>query len=268
MNSVPSNPSIRTLIVEDELPARLWLRALCDRVAGIQVVKECATAAEASRALQTNAIDLLLLDIELGPHKGFDVLDNLPDAPEPHLIVVTAHEQYALQAFENRAVDYLLKPVREDRFRDTVARIQQQLRDGKAAEMRTADGQRPAASGNAAPPRPRRYMERLTAERDGSFWVIDCRRITTLESAGNYVRIHESGDARPASIRGTLQGIGALLDPDAFVRINRSVVVNMAFVEHIERDAHSHFIFVMREDGRTFNVGRTFHSRIARLLKP
>jgi two-component system, LytTR family, response regulator len=264
MNPVPFTSSIRTLIVEDELPARQWLRTLCDRIAGIQVVKECATAAEASRALKANAIDLVLLDIELGPHNGFEVLDSIPDSSEPHLVIVTAHDEYAVQAFENRAVDYLLKPVREDRFRDTVARIRQQMRNG---DTRPTEGQRPALTGNGASLRPRRHIERLTAERDGSFWVIDCRRIMTLESAGNYVRINESGDPRSALVRGTLQGIGALLDPEAFVRINRSVVVNMAFVEHIERDAHSHFIFVMREGGRTFNVGRTFHSRIARLLK-
>jgi two-component system LytT family response regulator len=258
MTSAP----IRTLIVEDELPARQWLRALCDRVAGIQVVKECATAAEAARALKATSIDLVLLDVELGPHNGFEVLDYLPESSEPHLVIVTAHDEYALQAFENRAVDYLLKPVREDRFRDTVARIRQQMRNGTGGEIRSTESQRSAV------PRTRRHVERLTAERDGSFWVIECRRIMTLESEGNYVTITESGDSKPALIRGTLQGIGALLDPDMFVRINRSVVVNMAFVERIERDAHSHFIFVMRESGRRLNVGRTFHSRIARLLKP
>ena len=258
---------IRTLIVEDELPARQWLRTLCDRVSGIQVVKECGTAAEASRTLRESAIDLVLLDIELGPHNGFEVLDHMPDSAEPHLVIVTAHDEYAVRAFESRAIDYLLKPVREDRFRDTVARIRDQMRNGIVGRTHSAAGPRPAAPGNGAAARTRRCVERLTAERDGSFWVIECRRIMALESEGNYVCISESGDPRPARIRGTLQGIGALLDPDVFVRINRSVVVNMAFVEHIERDAHSHFIFVMREGGRTFNVGRTFHSRIARLLK-
>jgi two-component system, LytTR family, response regulator len=262
MTPIPMTTApLRTLIVEDELPARQWLRALCDRVAGIQVVKECATAAEASRALKAASFDLVLLDVELGPHNGFEVLDYLPESAEPHLVIVTAHDQYAVQAFENRAVDYLLKPVREDRFRDTVARIRQQMRNGTAGEIRSLEGQRSAAA------RTRRHTERLTAERDGSFWVIECRRIMTLESEGNYVSITESGDPKPALIRGTLQGIGALLDPDMFVRINRSVVVNMAFVERIERDPHSHFIFVMRESGRRLNVGRTFHSRIARLLK-
>lgn len=101
---------IRTLIVEDELPARQWLRTLCDRVSGIQVVKECATAAEASRTLRERAIDLVLLDIELGPHNGFEVLDHMPDSGEPHLVIVTAHDEYAVRAFENRAIDYLPSP--------------------------------------------------------------------------------------------------------------------------------------------------------------
>ena len=95
---------IRTLIVEDETPARQWLRTLCGRIPDVRIVGECATAADASRALRTSVIDLLLLDIQLGAHTGFHVLDGVAFSAVPNLVFVTAHVQYAVGAIDRRAV--------------------------------------------------------------------------------------------------------------------------------------------------------------------
>jgi two-component system LytT family response regulator len=259
---------IRTLIVEDETPARQWLRALCNKAPGVHVVGECATAAEASRTLRSTSVDLLLLDIQLGPHTGFQVLDGVPYTRVPRLVFVTAHDQYAVQAFERRAIDYLLKPVLEDRFCETLTRVRRQLRGGVTAHVQTAmreaigDLERTLLAVQR-----RHYTERLIAERDEVYWVMDCHRIVTLESEGNYVRVTDVGGGAPALLRGTLQSVGAVLDPETFVRINRSVIVNMTHVERIERDHDSHLVFVMRESGGRFSVGRTFHPHVAQMLK-
>jgi two-component system LytT family response regulator len=259
---------IRTLIVDDEAPARQWLRTLCLRASGVQVITECASAAEASRALRSNSVDLLLLDIQLGPHNGFQVLDGVSCAAIPHLVFVTAHDEYAVRAFERRAIDYLLKPVHEDRFRDTLERVRRQLRDGCAGEARRAvrEAIGPLEE-SLLSLRRRSYTERLIAERDDAYRVIECSAVVMLESEGNYVRITALDDPQPALLRGTLQSIATLLDPDTFVRLNRSVIVNLAHVQQIERDADSHLVFVMREGGCRFNVGRSYHSQVAKLLK-
>lgn len=259
---------IRTLIVEDEAPARQWLRTLCGKTVDVQVVGECATAADASRFLRTHAIDLLLLDIQLGPHNGFQVLDGVPFSAVPHLVFVTAHDQYAVRAFDRRAIDYLLKPVREDRFRDTLERVRRQLRGGLTSEVQAAVRETIGPlERSLISQRSRAYTQRLTAERDDAYYVIDCATIVMLESEGNYVRVTQVDDSRPALLRGTLQSVGEVLDPELFVRVNRSVIVNLNYVDRIERDADSHLVFVMRGRGRSFNVGRTFHPHIAQRLK-
>jgi two-component system LytT family response regulator len=259
---------IRTLIVDDEAPARQWLRRLCNKAQDIQVVGECATAAEASRALRNSTIDLLLLDIQLGPHNGFQVLDGVPVSAVPQLVFVTAHDQYAVRAFDRRAIDYLLKPVPEDRFRDSLERVRRQLRGGLTSEVQAAVRETigPLERSLMAQ-KSRCHIDRLTAERDDAYRVIECKKIALLESQGNYVHVTEHGDTRPSVMRGTLQSICAVLDPEVFVRINRSVIVNLQTVERIERDADSHLVFIMKDGGRRFNVGRAFHAQVVQVLR-
>jgi len=267
MNTAPA--PIRTLIVEDEAPARQWLRTLCSKVSDVQVLGECATASEASRFLRTSKIDLLLLDIQLGPYNGFQVLDGVPFSAVPYLVFVTAHDQYAVRAFDRRAMDYLLKPVREQRFQDTLERVRKQMRGaGFAGELHAAVRETigPLERSLLAHAT-RSFTQRLIAERDSVYRVIECQHITTLESDGNYIRVMEAGDPLPSVIRGTLQSVCEVLDPDMFARISRSAVVNLTHVDRIERDADSHLLFVMRDSGRRLNVGRTFHPHIVQRLK-
>jgi two-component system LytT family response regulator len=266
--TAPVAAPIRTLIVDDEAPARQWLRRLCSKAPDVQVIGECATAAEASRALRTTAIDLLLLDIQLGPHNGFQVLDGVACSAVPQLVFVTAHDQYAVRAFDRRAIDYLLKPVPEERFRESLERVRRHLRGGLVSEVQAAVRETigPLERSMVAQ-RARRHIERLTAERDNAYRVIECKNIATLEAQGNYVQVMEASDPKPSIMRGTMQSICTVLDPESFVRVNRSVIVNLAFVDRIERDADSHLVFVMRESARRFNVGRAFHPHVAQLLK-
>lgn len=163
---------VRTLIVDDEAPARQWLRPLCNKASGVQVVGECATAAEASRALRSQTIDLLLLDIQLGPHNGFQILDGLSLSAPPQIVFVTTHDQYAVHAFERRALDYLLKPVREERFRDSLERVRRQLRGGLVSEVQAVVREslgpleRRLLAHSA-----RRHVQRITAQRDGAYRI-------------------------------------------------------------------------------------------------
>jgi two-component system, LytTR family, response regulator len=258
---------IRTLIVEDETPARQWLRTLCARIPDVRIIGECATAGEASRALRTSTVDLLLLDIQLGAHTGFHVLDGVACSAVPSLVFVTAHDQYAVRAFDRRAVDYLLKPVREDRFRESLERVRRQLRGGMTSEIQSAvrESIMPLEQ-SLLSQRTHSFAERLIAERDGAYRVVECRRMATLESDANYVRVTEEGVAEPAILRGTLQGLADILDPNQFLRVNRFVIVNLAHVDRIERDVDSHLVFVMK-DARRFAVGRAFAGDVQRVMR-
>ena len=262
-----ATPVIRTLIVEDEMPARQWLRTLCGKVADVRVVGECATAAEASRTLRTSSIDLLLLDIQLGPHTGFQVLDGVAQSAVPNLVFVTAHDQHALRAFERRAVDYLLKPVREDRFRESLQRVRRHLRGGLSGEFQSAlrESIVPLEQ-SLLTLRGQNCASRLVCERDGAWRIVECRNMVSLESEANYVRVTEQDCAQPAIMRGTLQRLVEMLDASQFVRVNRFAILNLSFVERIERDPDSHWMFVMR-DGRRFGVGRAFASEVQRVLR-
>jgi DNA-binding LytR/AlgR family response regulator len=111
------------------------------------------------------------------------------------------------------------------------------------------------------------FAQRLIAERQEAYWVVDLHRVAALESEGNYVRVMEIGSSSPAVIRASLQALGELLDPSTFLRISRSAIVNMANVERIERDADRHFVFVLRHGGRRFKVGRTFHAQVAQMVR-
>jgi two-component system LytT family response regulator len=258
---------IRTLIVDDETPARHWLRTLCARIPDVRIVGECATAAEASRTLRTSAIDLLLLDIQLGAHTGFQVLDGVACSAVPNLVFVTAHDKYAVRAFDRRAVDYLLKPVREDRFRESLERVRRQLRGGMTSEIQSAVRETiMPLEQSLLSMRTHGYTERLIAERDGAYRLIECAKMVSLESEGNYVRVVEQG-AEPAIMRGTLQSLVSVLDPEQFVRVSRFAILNLAFVDRIERDADSHLVFIMRDDARSFSVGRAYAADVHRVLR-
>jgi two-component system, LytTR family, response regulator len=256
---------IRTLIAEDEAPARQWLRSLCARHRDLTLVGECASVSEASQKLRSTAVDLLLLDIHLGPHLGFRVLDGVPASSVPLVIVVTAHDRYAVRAFEKNAVDYLLKPVSEDRLAMALDRARRRLHAGLTSEMR-AEIQAALAPlhelllrGAETAPAPR-----LIAESEGVLHVLDPREIELIESDGNYVKMHTREGCY--TMRSTMQAMEESLAAHLFIRLSRSVMVNTAFIARIERDADSVYEFVMR-NGRNVKVGRSYRQPIAELIR-
>ena len=260
------NP-IRTLIVDDEAPARQWLRALCDKQPDVQVIGECGNASDATRRLHTTPTDLLLLDIQLGPSTGFQVLEGVAPAEVPLTIIVTAFDEYAVRAFEKNAVDYLLKPVREDRFRTSLDRVRRQLVNGLTPEARTEIRAATAALertfvASHSPANPLRVV----AEGSDAFHLIDPQEIEFVESRRNYAHIHALRGREPFRTRSTLQHMNTLLDPASFLRINRSYIVNLRHVLRIERNDYGAFFFVV-ESQRRLPVGRSYRAKVAQFVR-
>lgn len=200
---------IRTLIVDDERLARAELRRMLSAHPGISIVGEAVNAAEAAHMVAALEPDLLLLDVQMPGGSGFDLLAALDDAPE--VIFTTAFDQYALQAFEASALDYLMKPIEPQRLAAAVERAAARL------------GLAPTPSST-----PRKLFIR-----DGErCWFVRLEDIRLFESEGNYTRLYFDG-ARPLLARSLLQ-LEQRLDPQQFFRASRRHIVNLAAVRAVE----------------------------------
>jgi two-component system LytT family response regulator len=263
---------IQTLIVDDETPARRWIQNLCGTQPDLNVVGACSSAAQASQALRAGGVDLLLLDVQLGPFTGFQVLDGVAPGQVPLVVFVTAFDQYAVKAFEKNAMDYLLKPVTEERFSKTIERVRRQFQKGLTVDLRAEirgavqtlaqSFQAPFSGGS----RDEEHLARLVAQRDDVFHPVPLEKVELLESSGNYVDVHVVGDPRPYRLRGTLQDLFAELDPQDFLRVSRSHVVNLAHVERIENNDPGRITFTTVSQ-RRIGVGRSYRHGIMQFLR-
>ncbi len=259
---------IRTLIVDDEAPTRDALHDLCAKHSDLRIVGECGGASQAIQRLCAGGIDLLLLDVQLGPFTGFDVLNEVPPLRAPLVIFVTAFDQHAVRAFEESAIDYLLKPVGEDRFRKAIERARQHMSRGGVERM--YDHLRAALTPLQHALRVTSHapaLPRLVAERDNAFHVIDIDLIEVIEvePGSNYLAIRVAGDDAPYIKRGTLQAIAQALDGAQFLRIRRNCIANLAHVSRIER-RQDDFVLILKT-GRQWLVGRSYRHLVADFVR-
>src|ERR1051325_8597872 len=237
---------INTIIVDDEPLAREVLREYLAADEKFEIVAECTNGFEAVRAVTKHDPDVLFLDIQMPKLDGFEVLELLDRAPA--VVFVTAHDEYALRAFEVNAVDYLLKPFSEERFRAVLEKI-------KRRAPRTA----PATLATSLRPKP---LQRIVVRADdGNIQVIPAQRVDYVEADDDAILIATAG----AKIR-KQQSIGELaaeLDPDRFVRIHRSYLLNIERIEKIELYAKDSRVALLR-DGTKLLVSRSGYARLDR----
>ncbi len=254
---------LRVMIVDDEAPARALLREYLGAEAGVAVIGECANGFEAVKAITEQRPDLVFLDIQMPRLDGFEVLELLE--PAPSVIFCTAYDEHALRAFEVHAVDYLLKPFGRDRLREALAHARARMAGptagGSRKESRTG-AMAPASLAAAA--RPAGHPLERIAVRDGAqVHVIPVERVDLLEAQDDYVAIHEGG--RSHLKHQTLAELAAALDPERFVRVHRSYVVNVECIARLELLAKDSRVAVLR-DGRQVPVSRSGHERLKAVL--
>lgn len=247
---------LRVLIVDDESLARERIRTLLRTVPDVVVAGECRNGPEAVAALQAGQAELVFLDVQMPGMDGFDVIRTVGPAHMPAVMFVTAYDRYALQAFEVHALDYLLKPFQVDRFNEAVARAVRVLRrpDGDASQQRLesllAD----------LKPQPRPVAHVLVKSRTRVYFVaVD--EIDWIESAGNYVRLHAGRQVH--LLRQTMSTLEAQLDPDRFLRIHRSYIVNVGRVSEL-RPVYSGEHEVLLKDGTRLTMSRSYRSGLDR----
>jgi two-component system, LytTR family, response regulator len=240
---------IRTLIVDDEPLARLNLLTLLQDEADFELVGECADAAAAVQAIAKLQPQLLFLDVQMPGLNGFDVLRASRSQPLPAVVFVTAHEKFALRAFDVQALDYLLKPFRRDRFEATLDLVRKRLRP--AAE--------PAAL-SAAPCRPVPGEPLHMIVKCGSQWLfVRFAELEFIRAAANYVTLHVG----PAmhDVRGTMADMEKCLPPGCFLRIHRSYIVQLAALQALQPVGGGEYTALLRS-GRELPVGASYAARI------
>jgi two-component system, LytTR family, response regulator len=242
---------IRTIVVDDEPLAREVVREFLSADEEFEVVAECSNGFEAVKAVSEHDPDVLFLDIQMPKLDGFEVLSLLDRSPL--VVFVTAHDEYALRAFEVHALDYLLKPFSEERFRRVLSRVRQQL----------AVRERPAVGGIAAALRQKPLQRVVVRREDGSIQVIPASRIDYVEADDDAIMIATGG----TKIRKqqTIGDLASELDEGRFVRIHRSYLLNIERIEKIELYAKDSRVAMLR-DGARLPVSRAGYARLRELL--
>jgi two-component system LytT family response regulator len=267
---------ISVLIVDDEPLARSGLTKLCERDPEIEVVGECADGRAAVAAIEQVEPDLLLLDIQMSGMDGFDVLRSVGPDRMPQVIFVTAHDQFALRAFEVHAVDYLLKPFSDKRFHDAIARAKQAARHADLSDLRArlralleAVGIDEARGGGAtagileADVAPSRFARRIAVKDRGTVMLVRAEEIDWIEAADYCAKLHVRDKVHV--IRETMKSLEGRLDPARFFRVSRSAIVNLDRIREIQPFARGAQIVILR-DGTRVTLSRARRDALARLL--
>ena len=246
--SPPESRPLRVLIVDDEAPARRELLRCLQRSPGVEVIGEASDGVQAVEHILADQPDLVLLDVQMPELNGFEVLEALAPEERPAVIFVTAHDTFALDAFEVQAVDYLLKPFDDERFDVALARARQHLGRPNFAVDQLLE--RVADSGR----RSGRRSRRLPARCGGRLVLLEREAVIRAESARNYVLLHTP--AGEHLTRSTLSAVEARLGPDDFVRIHRSHLVRTALIREVRRHSGAEST-VLLQDGTELPVGRS-----------
>jgi two-component system LytT family response regulator len=234
---------IRALIADDEPLARKKIRTLLEREADVEVAGECGSGPEAARLIRELEPDLVFLDIEMPELDGLSVLSGLPSRAAPLVIFVTAYDQYAVRAFDVKALDYLLKPFDRRRFRAALERAREQLRhSGEPAES---------------------PLSRLLVRSGDGLSVLKVDDVDWVEAADNYVKVHALGETH--LLRETLAHLQSRLDPARFLRIHRSTLVNLERIQSLHPLFHGDQIVVLR-DGTELTLSRRYRNDFETLL--
>src|SRR5215469_14180878 len=249
---------MRVIIADDESLARSKIRLMLNSEPGIQVLAECQNGAETVRALQTYRTDLLFLDIRMPDIDGFDVLSQMPEAELPIIVFTTAYDQHAVRAFEAQALDYLLKPFDQERLHQAVERARREL-------LKTKD--RHGANGLL------HYLSeagiqlstgrRLIVKSGGRVVFLSFDEIDWVEAAANYVRIYVGKQSY--LLRRGIGEIAERLNQSQFIRIHRSVIVNVQKIKELQPVNSGEYIVVLK-DGKELSCSRGYRAGLQELV--
>jgi two-component system LytT family response regulator len=254
---------IRTVIADDEDLARRGLKALSQRCEDLELVCECRNGREAVDAIHRHRPDLVFLDVQMPGKNGFDVISDIADVQRPHVVFVTAYDKFALRAFEVHALDYLLKPVNEERFDAALARVREAMSHATDNAIVHRVRQAAAELQIATSPSATSTVDRLPIKINGRIMVIRVAEIDWIEASGDYVTIHSG--SKTWLMRETIAAVELRLALSGFVRIHRSTLVNAERVKELRTEDKGEYIVVLN-DGTELKLTRHYRASIERLV--
>jgi two-component system LytT family response regulator len=254
------SPLIRVLLVDDEPLARAMLREMLQGDPQVAIVGESCNGREALEAIRAHSPELLFLDVQMPEVGGFDVLASLGKGEIPHVIFVSAYDQYAVRAFEVQALDYLLKPFDQERFdiswQRAKAQIMRDRKGGGGMDQRILALLEELKAGNS-------YLERLVIKAGGRIYFLETNEIDWIEAEGNYVSVHSGKKSH--LLRETISSLESQLDPKKFVRIHRSSIVRLDFIQELQSWFHGEYRVIL-QDGTQLTLSRNHRDKLQEAL--
>jgi two-component system LytT family response regulator len=247
--------ALKTLIVDDEPLARTGLRMLLVEEPEVTAIDEAANGLEAIEAIRERRPDLVFLDVQMPEMDGFAVVQSVGADLMPAVVFVTAHDQYAIRAFDVNAIDYLLKPVTRERFAQALRRARTRLPRAPEHSQQIAALLETVASRS-------RFVTRVAVRTSGRTSFVDVENVDWMQAAENYVQLHVGRAAHLLHV--TMNRLENALDPELFVRIHRSIIVNARRIKEIQAAEHGEYVIVL-QSGVRIQSSRSYHARVKAL---
>ncbi|MEM7689450.1 MAG: LytTR family DNA-binding domain-containing protein [Pseudomonadota bacterium] len=265
--------TIRTILVDDEKLAIQGLQVRLQPHEDVEIIDTCSNGREAIRKIKTLKPDLVFLDIQMPGFDGFSVVKGVMEIEPPLFVFVTAYAEHAIRAFEANAVNYLMKPVDEDRLADTIERVRQRLAEKKstddaeqlldvlaevapdrAAQFNDTEGETDAAD---------RFEKLINVKDRGKIFRVEVDSIERIEAAGDYMIISTADNS--LVLRETMKDLERRLDPRKFQRVHRSTIVNLDQVRQVKPHTNGE-CFLVLDSGQEVKVSRSYRDVVARFV--
>ncbi len=267
--------TIRTILVDDEKLAIQGLQLRLEKFPDVEIIDTCANGREAIRKIKTEKPDLVFLDIQMPGFDGFSVVKGVMEIEPPLFVFVTAYQEHAVRAFEANAVNYLMKPVDEDRLADTLDRVRTRLAEKRSAEEaeklksvlaevapNAMDGM-PEEEDQSGQLGAGRYEKLINIKDRGQIFRVDVDSIEHIEAAGDYMCIRTADNS--LILRETMKDLERRLDPRVFQRVHRSTIVNLNQVRQVKPHTNGE-CFLVLDSGAQVKVSRSYRDVVARFV--
>lgn len=263
--------TIRTIIVDDEKLAIQGLQLRLEPFEDVEIIDTCSNGREAIRKIKTEKPDLVFLDIQMPGFDGFSVVKGVMEIEPPLFVFVTAYEEHAIRAFEANAVNYLMKPVDEDKLADTIERVRQRIAEKKSADdagqlldvLAEVAPDRAADFGGDGAESADRFEKLINVKDRGQIFRVEVESIEHIEAAGDYMCIY-TGD-NSLILRETMKDLERRLDPRKFQRVHRSTIVNLDQVRQVKPHTNGE-CFLVLDSGAEVKVSRSYRDVVARFV--
>ena len=262
--------TIRTILVDDEKLAIQGLQLRLEAFQDVEIIDTCSNGREAIRKIKTEKPDLVFLDIQMPGFDGFSVVKGVMEIEPPLFVFVTAYQEHAIRAFEANAVNYLMKPVDEDKLADTIERVRQRLAEKRSAEeaekLKNVLSEVAPEAMDQLPEEEdtgNRYEKLINIKDRGKIFRVDVDTIERIEAAGDYMCIY-TGETS-LILRETMKDLERRLDPRVFQRVHRSWIVNLNLVRQVRPHTNGE-CFLVLESGADVKVSRSYRNVVARFV--